>query len=207
MATNQTGDGSTLERIRTVAVELFSKQGYKETSLREIADRVGIKVGSLYNHMSSKEELLFTIMHDIMQDLLASGRAAMEAAAPDPGAEIVAFMENSIRFHGERKNETFIGNTELRALSPDRRAFVVQLRDDYERLLRGSLERAQAEGVLEVPDVQLATFAGLAICSHVATWYDSNQRLALEEVQRLLPMAYSPVAQYLTTVEPGQTSG
>ncbi|CAN5515429.1 TetR/AcrR family transcriptional regulator [soil metagenome] len=187
----------TVNKIRDAAVYHFSRQGYRETSLREIAETVGVQVGSLYNHISSKEDLLFTIMHDIMLELLASCREAMEAASPEPGEQILAFMQSSIGFHGERTEETFIGNTNLRALSPERRAVIVALRDEYELLLRTPLERAHNAGALTIPDVQMATFAGVALCSHVATWYSSGQRLILEEVQRLLPMAFAPVAQHL----------
>ena len=45
-------------RIRAVALDLFSSQGYEQTSLREIADRVGLTKASLYYHYPSKQALL-----------------------------------------------------------------------------------------------------------------------------------------------------
>lgn len=48
--------------IHRAAVELFSSKGYDKTSLREIAERVGITKASLYYHYSSKQELLQAIV-------------------------------------------------------------------------------------------------------------------------------------------------
>ncbi len=61
---------STAELIRSAAIDLFFEHGYEATSLRAIAGEVGIQVGSLYNHLTSKESLLYSIMSTIMEDLL-----------------------------------------------------------------------------------------------------------------------------------------
>jgi len=52
---------STKERIFNEAVILFSQNGYTETSMREIADAVGITVAGLYNHYKSKEDILYSL--------------------------------------------------------------------------------------------------------------------------------------------------
>jgi AcrR family transcriptional regulator len=48
----------TKTKIFNVALRLFSTNGYENVSLREISKNVGIKVGSIYNHYSSKEAIL-----------------------------------------------------------------------------------------------------------------------------------------------------
>lgn len=54
---------NTKERIFEAAVELFSKQGYNGTSIRELAKAVGIKESSLYNHYSGKSSILDAILN------------------------------------------------------------------------------------------------------------------------------------------------
>jgi AcrR family transcriptional regulator len=49
-------------RIRALALELFTAHGYEQTSLRELADRVGITKASLYYHYPSKQALLISIV-------------------------------------------------------------------------------------------------------------------------------------------------
>jgi AcrR family transcriptional regulator len=59
----------TKAEIHRAAVELFSTQGYEKTSLREIAERVGITKASLYYHYSSKQELLRAIIGTFLDDI------------------------------------------------------------------------------------------------------------------------------------------
>lgn len=50
--------------IEDAAIELFLKQGYAATSMRQIADAVGLALGGIYNHFSSKEEIFKGIIVD-----------------------------------------------------------------------------------------------------------------------------------------------
>ncbi len=56
----------TRQRAIEVALELFAAQGYEKTSLREIADRLGITKAALYYHFASKEALLGAIMESLV---------------------------------------------------------------------------------------------------------------------------------------------
>ncbi|MEH1125497.1 TetR/AcrR family transcriptional regulator [Micromonospora sp. CPCC 206061] len=58
----------TKARIRAVAVELFTAQGFEQTSLREIADRVGMTKASLYYHYPSKQALLLSLVEPLVDD-------------------------------------------------------------------------------------------------------------------------------------------
>lgn len=60
---------ATSERIRSVAAELFAERGYGETSLREIAERLGITKAALYYHYPSKEQLLQAIVQPFFDDI------------------------------------------------------------------------------------------------------------------------------------------
>jgi AcrR family transcriptional regulator len=50
--------------IEDAALELFMEQGYHATSMRQIADRVGLALGGIYNHFKSKEEIFEAIIVD-----------------------------------------------------------------------------------------------------------------------------------------------
>jgi AcrR family transcriptional regulator len=55
---------STRARIQEVAIELFIEHGYEATSLREIAERLGVTKAALYYHFKSKEEIVQSLLQD-----------------------------------------------------------------------------------------------------------------------------------------------
>jgi AcrR family transcriptional regulator len=67
----------TRDAIRAVALELFSRHGYQKTSLREIAERLGITKAALYYHYQSKQALLLAII----EPLLAEWKTVADKAA------------------------------------------------------------------------------------------------------------------------------
>lgn len=181
------------QRILEAAVDLFHREGYYATSLRQLADAVGLQVGSLYNHIDSKEALLGDIMRTVLVELIEDTEREMAAAGEDPVLRVRAFLRTSIRFHALRRKETFIGNTELRGLSDANRREIVALRDRYQRMLQDALEAGVADGRLDIPDVQLATVAALAMCTSVAVWFRPDGRLSLEAIQEVLPRMFGPL--------------
>lgn len=192
------------QRILDAAVELFHRDGYNATSLRQISELVGLQVGSLYNHIASKEALLFEIMHGVLVELLDETVVEMERAGDDPVGRTMAFLRTSIRFHALRQKETFIGNTELRGLSDDHRRDIVELRDRYESLLRSALQDCADADLLVIGDVALATRAGIALCTSVAVWFRADGRLPLSDLQEELPWLFGPLAHGLPV---GRTTG
>lgn len=172
---------STADAIREAAAELFHKHGYEATSLRQVAAEVGIQVGSLYNHISGKEELLRWIMVGIMEDLLAAQQEAL-ASQTKAVDQLRAMVDVHVRFHAARARDVFIGNSELRALSPENRAEVIQLRDRYESALREVIEKVAAEGRADVLDIQLQVFSIIAMGAHVASWYRPGGGKSLDDI-------------------------
>jgi AcrR family transcriptional regulator len=72
MASKARPRGSTRERILDVALELFNEQGYDKTSLREIADRLGVTKAALYYHFERKEDILLELhlrLHALGRDV------------------------------------------------------------------------------------------------------------------------------------------
>ena len=61
---------STREKILTSSLKLFSEKGFKATTMRDIAAEVGIRQGGIYNHFKSKEEILETLINDLMHSAL-----------------------------------------------------------------------------------------------------------------------------------------
>ncbi|MDK3019481.1 TetR/AcrR family transcriptional regulator [Pseudodonghicola flavimaris] len=170
-------------RIQRAALSLFARQGYAAVSMRQIAAQVGVQAGALYNYTPDKQSLLFGLMRDHMEELLATWRA--RAGSGSPMARLEDFTRFHIRFHLTRPEEVFIAYMELRNLSPENFAVIEGLRGDYEDALEEILRAGVEAGVFDVPDPKIATLAVIAMLTGVNTWYRSGGRLSLEEVETI----------------------
>src|SRR5207344_2045240 len=83
--------GDTRERIQSIALELFAEQGYEKTSLREIAERLGVTKAALYYHFRSKEDIVRSFTEDYRAEVEAViAWGAGQPPAPQTRAEILA---------------------------------------------------------------------------------------------------------------------
>lgn len=88
----------TRERIQATALELFTKQGVQNTSLRQIAEHLGLTKPALYYHFSSREELVVSLVQPLIDDveaLLADDEH--HDRTPDPRALLGRYFDVSYR--------------------------------------------------------------------------------------------------------------
>jgi len=83
VTTASTSRTDTRSRVQKVALELFAEQGYEKTSLREIAERLGVTKAALYYHFKSKED----IVHSFTDDYFAELDALVDWAKEQPRGE------------------------------------------------------------------------------------------------------------------------
>lgn len=68
-----TGPVLSIERIRDYALEIIDSAGLEALSMRHLADRLGVRAASLYNHVATKDELLHDIANRLMDRVDVSG--------------------------------------------------------------------------------------------------------------------------------------
>lgn len=85
----------TRDRVLAVALELFRAQGYEKTSLREIAERLGITKAALYYHFKAKEDLLATLGGPFVRgfEALAERLASIPERERDPRSVLEAHLD------------------------------------------------------------------------------------------------------------------
>ncbi|MEX0279172.1 MAG: TetR/AcrR family transcriptional regulator [Ruegeria sp.] len=168
-------------RIRKAALGLFARHGYAAVSMRQIAGEVGVQAGALYNYTPDKQSLLFRLMHDHMLELLSAlGELPVQK---DPTEALRQFIGFHIRFHLQRPDEVFIAYMELRNLTSENFAQIEILRRQYEDILEEILKTGQKDRVFSVADTKIATLAVIAMLNGVMTWYRTEGRLTLDQVE------------------------
>ncbi|MEO7236400.1 MAG: TetR/AcrR family transcriptional regulator [Lapillicoccus sp.] len=97
------------------AAGLFARQGIAGTTVREIADAVGILSGSLYHHFAAKDEIAGAIMTRYLEDLLGRYRAVV-ADTPDPAQRLERLIAVSFEVATSRPHETEMYQSSLQPL-------------------------------------------------------------------------------------------
>ena len=91
--------GSTSDRILDAAEDLFAEKGYSATSLGDVADRVGIRSPSLYNHFRNKEALYAAVLDRLLVDFTSP--LAELASGPVTREQVVHWLEYIVRHPGD----------------------------------------------------------------------------------------------------------
>lgn len=167
--------------MRRAALRLFYANGFEATGIRKIAEQAGITVASLYHYVGTKEDLLEQMMLESMTELLTPAQALAETVS-EPGERIADLVALHVQRHAQYRQLCRVGDTELRSLSPRRRARVMALRDAYQAIWEDAIASGIESGAVTVPDVKLATLALLQMCTGVAHWYKPKGRLSLDEI-------------------------
>jgi AcrR family transcriptional regulator len=162
------------EAMLRVALSLFVEQGYHGASMRDIATRAGVSVSAAYHYFPSKADMLRTIMVRVTEDLIADLEAARDGAGSDPADRLAAIVRTHVLLHIRRQDESFVGNSELRSLSPADRRKVVALRDRVGQVFKDVVAEGCRRGVFAQPYDAETVRAILTMCTAVAGWYRSN---------------------------------
>jgi TetR/AcrR family transcriptional regulator len=147
----------------------FHQQGYAETSIADIADRLGVSKAALYHYIGNKQELLF-------QCHLAASDAADEALAlvPKEGMTGLEKLRTGLRCYLDSilsENSASVVALEESALTPENFKRVMIRRDRFQRRFEGFVSEGIADGSILPCDVKLATFGVLGGVNWVEKWY------------------------------------
>lgn len=176
---------SRIEQIRRVAARLFREKGYLATSVRDIAEAVGIQGGSLYAHVESKDDLLWDIVNVSADRFFAAIKPIV-----DSDREIMRKLHDAIVAHvgviTADLDAAAVYSAEWRHLPDDRRRAVGDRRDEYENLFRGMIRQGIRERYLSSSDEVFAALFVLSSLNWVYQWFRPDGRLTAEELGKLM---------------------
>lgn len=170
----------TLRNLRSAAIRLLSERGYPDMSLRLLAKSVGVQASALYNYIDSKQQLLFLLVKEPMDKLLAE--VATVNRAQDPVEQMRAFVAINIRYYTRNTREHLILLRETRSLNAENHRAILKLERSYNRIVENIIERGIATGDFHVKDTKVTTIALVQMLNAMLNWYRPNGRLTPNEL-------------------------
>ena len=141
-------------QIAEGALQLFVKQGYHQTSIRQIAQAAKMSVGTLYHYIGSKVDILFMGIEDALNKVHDAVESASKIESPKEALDDA--IERFIRAVDDAQDITVFAYQELRNLKPDVMAGLLDIDKRSATVFEGIISKGVKQGEFREVDVQLA---------------------------------------------------
>ncbi|WP_246376746.1 TetR/AcrR family transcriptional regulator [Gluconacetobacter aggeris] len=165
------------QEILEVAAQLFAERGYKATSIRQIADAVGMMAGSLYYHIQSKESL-FVEIHNRALDAAASRIFSAIAPHTAPWARLEAACAELLDIQLSLSSITLPLMNSIISAPPDVRSALIKKRDEFETIFRNIIDDLPLPAAI---DRDIYRIVLLRVLNTASDWYRSG-RMSHEQI-------------------------
>ncbi|MCW5886842.1 MAG: TetR family transcriptional regulator [Anaerolineales bacterium] len=158
----------------------FSRKGFHNTSLDDVAKTLGVTKAALYHYIKGKEELL-TECHLLSLDLADEALKRAVSEGEDAAAKLGRFVRHYVKTLTSEFGSCAV-LTDIHALTPAARKTVQARRDAFEAKLRKLVRGGLKDGSVRAADPKLPIFFMMGAINWVLLWYSPNGPLTGEEI-------------------------
>jgi TetR/AcrR family transcriptional regulator, cholesterol catabolism regulator len=179
------------DQIRSKAQTLFRERGYSATSMRDLADSLGIEAASLYNHVASKEEILQEICFRMAEEFFSAIEPIVESALA-PKEKLRAATEAHLGVIATNADASAVFLHEWRHMGEPFLSDFKLMRRRYEQLFRKIIEDGIMQKVFKNIDAAIAARTLLS-----ATNWTFESHKSFKSLGKLSP---SEISGQITTI-------
>lgn len=175
-------NGTKKDVIIKKAASLFRKKGFIGTSMRELAENIGVEASSLYNHIGSKSEILqhicFKVANDFMLQLNETERS---------DTTTINKLEKLISFHIHMMmdvyDEVYVANHEWKQLEEPFLSNFLNQRKLYESRMIELIKKGILKKEIKNIHPQVAVFTILSAVRGLELWQGHKKMLTIKEIE------------------------
>lgn len=170
------------ELILRRAAAMFREKGFSGTSMRDLAEMVGIEAASLYNHIRSKNEILEAICFNVA-NIFNSNMEVVESN----GQKSIAKIEELLRFHirqmVENYEEVYVSDREWKHLDEPYLSNFQNQRRNYRKKFAAIIEEGIEKNEIRKIDAPTAILIILHAVSGIESWHRSKAKISAQELE------------------------
>jgi AcrR family transcriptional regulator len=174
--------GTKKDAITKKAAALFRKKGFSASSMRELAESIGVEAPSLYNHIGSKSEILQIICFKIANDF-NTHLVEVEGSKQT----VLQKLENLIRFHINimitAYDEVYVANHEWKQLEEPFLSNFLSQRKNYEARLIDIISDGIKKSQIKKINPYVAVLTILSAVRGLETWQGHKKNVSAEEIE------------------------
>lgn len=164
------------------AARLFREKGYSATSMRDLAEHVGVEAASLYNHIKSKAEILQEICFKTA-NLFMNHITEVELSDQKSIAKIEAILRFHIRQIISHYEEVYVMDREWKHLTDPYLSNMQSQRRSYRQRIATIIEEGIRKGEIKNIDAPTAVLIMLHAVSGIESWHRSIKRISAEMLE------------------------
>jgi TetR/AcrR family transcriptional regulator, cholesterol catabolism regulator len=169
------------QAIISRAAELFDAAGYSNVNMTEVAQTVGLAKPTLYHYFSGKDEILFGIHEEFINQLVSryETRRGQGLTASD---ELRALIGDTFELMDTHRGHLRVFFESQRELTEKDMVTIRAKRDRYSEIMKSTIERAIADGEVRDVDPELTALAIFGMCNWAYQWYDRDGPFASAQI-------------------------
>ncbi len=161
------------KELTRLAAQLFVQEGFDRTTVRMLAQEMGIKSGSLFHHFRDKQEILAAVIEEGTENALVIAREALSRCDSHASSRLHAMARAHLETLLTDRNAHVVALYEWRRLDPEARAHLGHLRDAYESLWEEVIDDALATGLIHGDRFLVSRFV-MGALNWTVRWYDPD---------------------------------
>jgi len=174
------------KQILEVAGQFFAQKGFEETSLREIAEVVGMQKPSLYHYFACKEDILWTLLEAGLTEQLKNAESILASSAgSSPRALLRKLLDAHANNVDERLDHVRIFLRSYQALGPERTSKYVDIRNQYVQLFIDLVAKGQRTRDFAEGDPKIVAYGLLGMYNWMTEWYRVDAGYTARDIHRI----------------------
>jgi TetR/AcrR family transcriptional regulator, cholesterol catabolism regulator len=182
MAKTARRKASKKEFILQKAAQMFRDKGFAATSMRDLAESVGIEAASLYNHIRSKNEILEAICFEVA-NRFNTNMDGIESTNQRAIAKIEFLLRFHIRQMVDHFEEVTVSDREWKHLDEPYLSNFHNQRRSYRKRFAAVIEEGIKKGEIRKIDAATAVLILLHAINGIESWHRSNARINAQELE------------------------
>lgn len=161
---------------------MFREKGFAATSMRDLAEMVGIEAASLYNHIRSKNEILEAICFDVA-NIFNTHMETVDSSSKKSIAKIEDLLRFHIRQMVENYEEVYVSDREWKHLEEPYLSNFQTQRRNYRKKFASIIEEGIEKNEIRKIDAPTAVLIILHAISGIESWHRSKAKISAEELE------------------------
>jgi len=174
--------------IVDAAAALFAESGYSGARMSQIADACGVSKSMLYHYFATKDDLLFFMVKEHLEDLTASLEDVMALDYASERDALYAFVSEFVVSSVQARQRNIVLMNDARYLSPEKHVIAEEMQRKVVDLFRRQLKRIRP--TLDDNALTVHAFFLIGLINWTDSWFDPSGRISQPQLAEMLTQQF-----------------